>query len=371
MNGQVTWLAHWRHRLDAWRFAGQRADYFAYLHAVLQGAQGRLTIRELFDRDAARHGPHTVRGRLSRVWARACEAGGGDLYGTWLGCFPVDELALVRSAQAYGNQRLLACFQALATHLGLLIEARRMLRATLGAAAAAVLVACLLLLALPAWTVPSLQQAFQGLPPAYHGAWSRALFDSARVLRDWGPWLPPLAAGVLGLGLHALPRTHGPWRSWLDRHGPWRLYRQVQALRLLALVSILLQPGPGSSSQLRPVLQLFLEDASPWMAAHLRRMMMRIEQGRADAGAFDTGLLDAELYWYLEDMAAARGLPAGLQAAQARMADRWLGRMRAQAQVLRWLVLLSGLAVVLGIGAWHYAAIDELRRGWMMFHAGQ
>lgn len=370
MRWGMAMLAGLRLRLDAWRFASGRADYFDYLQAVLRGAQGSLTVRELFDRDAARHGPGTVRGRLSGVWARACEASGGDLRATWLGCFPADELALVRAAQAYGSTRLLSCFEALSDHLALLIQARRMLWATLGAAAAALAVASLLLLALPHWTVPALRQAFQGLPAAYLGDWSRALFTGADWLRAWGVLLPAGVAGLLAAGLLTLPRWRGPLRRRLDRHGPWRLYRHVQALRLLALVSILLQPGAGGSTQLRPVILLFLEDAGPWMGDHLRRIAERIDQGLAGAAAFDTGLLDRELYWYLEDMAAARGLQAGLQAAHRRMAGRWLARVRRQALTLRWMALLLGVAVVLGIGLWHYAALDELRRGWMMFHAG-
>ncbi len=115
---------------------------------------------------------------------------------------------------------------------------------------------------------------------------------------------------------------------------------------------------------------LFLEDAGPWLGGHLERIADRIDQGLAGASAFDTGLLDRDLYWYLEDMAAARGLQAGLQAAHRRMAGRWLDRVRNQALALRWAALLLEAAVVLGIGLWHYAALDELRRGWMMFHAG-
>lgn len=364
-------LSGWRLRCDAWRFAGRRADYFDYLQAVLAGALGRLTLRELFDRDARRHGPDTVRGRLSRHWSAACEASGGDLYATWAGCFPPDELALIRAAQAFGNARLLACFHALARHLALLIQARQQLWATLGVAAVALLVVSLLVFALPFWTVPALQQAFQGLPPAFLGGWTRALFASADGLRTWGFAGPLVVLIGLAIGLHALPRTHGVWRSRLDRIGPWRLYRQVQALRLLALVSILLQPGTGTSAQLRPVLVLFHEGASPWMIAHLRHMVWRVDQGLAGAEAFDTGLLDRDLYWFLADMVAARGLQAGLQAVHERMSSVWLARIRIQAQALRWVALLAGVATVLAIGMWHYAAIDELRRGWMMFHAGQ
>ncbi|WP_417251192.1 hypothetical protein [Castellaniella sp.] len=361
----------WQHRLDAWRFSSQRADYLDYLHAVLHGAQGRLTLRELFDRDATRYGRRTVRGRLSQQWSLVCEASGGDLHVTWEGCFPDDERALLQLAQAFGNARLMACFQALARHLGLLIQARRMLWTTLGSAALALVVVSVLMLALPTWTVPALQQAFQGLPPAYHGAWAQRLFTFAGYLRVWGGGLPILTVALLSGGLFSLPRTSGYGRRLLDRFGPWRLYRNVQALRLLALITILLQPGTGHSTQLRPVIVLLFESASPWLAAHLRGMVARIDQGETGADAFDTGLLDRDVYWYLEDMVAARGLQEGLQIVHQRMSQVWFQRIQLQAQVLRWLVLLTGVASVLALGLWHYAAIDDLRRGWMMFQASQ
>lgn len=116
---------------------------------------------------------------------------------------------------------------------------------------------------------------------------------------------------------------------------------------------------------------LFLESATPWLGAYLRRAVWRIDQGLAGAAAWDTGLLDRELYWYLEDMVAARGLSEGILATHERMRAVWLGRIQRQARALRWLALLSGVVVVMGIGAWHYAVIDELRHAWMMFQAGQ
>jgi hypothetical protein len=82
-------------------------------------------------------------------------------------------------------------------------------------------------------------------------------------------------------------------------------------------------------------------------------------------------LLDRDVYWYLEDMVAARGLQEGLQIVHQRMSQVWFQRIQLQAQVLRWLELLTGVASVLALGLWHYAAIDDLRRGWMMFQASQ
>ncbi len=354
---------------DSWRFAKQRADYFDYLQAVLLGSQGRLTVRELFARDAARYGIKSVRGRLSQLWARRCEASAGDLYATWAGSFPRDELALVRAAQIHGNARLLMVFQALSRHLLLLAQARDALWLTLGGAALAIVVVAVLLVAVPWWTVPSLQQAFNGMPQEYLGSTASSLFAFAALLKSWWIVLVMCLVVALAMGFYSLPRSHGAGRKFLDHYGPWRLYRQVYCMRLLALISILLQPGVGASKQLRAAVEVFYAEANPWLASYLLQTLMLIEQGHTDASAFDTGLLDKELYWYFEDMAAAQGLQPGLQAVHERMSERWLRRIKVQALALRWGVLLTGLAMVFALGLWHYAAIDDLRRSWMMFHA--
>ena len=368
------WGERWRAgpglRLDAWRFASARAEYYDYLQGVLRGMLGRRTLRELFDLDARRYGAGSVRGRLSAAWARACERSGGDLYATWIASFPADELVLVRAAQAFGNERLLACFEALARHLALMAQARRILVLTLGTAAAAMIVASLLALALPAFTVPGLARAFQGLPPAFHGPYARALFAFSDWLAAYGVLLPAGAAIVSFLAIWSLPRGVGAWRRPLDRHGIWRLYRQVQGLRILALLEILLDAGPGASTQLRTAIGMLRDGAQPWAGLHLTRMLARIDWGWAGVASLDTGLLDREAYWYLEDMTAARGLHEGLRATRLRLAAQLLGRVSRQAQALRWLALLAALAWVLGAALWHYAAMDELRRAWMVFQAG-
>ena len=58
-------------RLDALRFRALRADYYEYLADLVEGTQGRKSLRDIFDDDAHRYGRRTVRGRLSRYWAAA------------------------------------------------------------------------------------------------------------------------------------------------------------------------------------------------------------------------------------------------------------------------------------------------------------
>lgn len=358
-------------RLDARRFAVVRAQYYDYLQAVLRGMHGHRTLGELFELDARRYGPHSVRGRLSAGWSRLCVASGGDLYTTWLSSFPLDELVLVRAAQAFGNARLLACFGALSRHLSLMAEASHILWTTLGAAVCAGLIACLSLLALPMLTVPGLMRAFHGLPEAYYGPTARNLFALSRWVAVSWPILAALALVVVFALFWALPNTCGRLRQRLDRHGFWRLYRHVQALRLLALLGILLDAGSSASTQLRTAIFLLEDGASVWARRHLQAMLWRIDAGLVGAETFDTALLDRELHWYLQDMTAARGLSAGLVATCEHLRGHFLGRIAREAAGLRWLVMLASVACVLGVGLWHYAAMDELRRSLMMFHASQ
>jgi len=54
-----------------------------------------------------------------------------------------------------------------------------------------------------------------------------------------------------------------------------------------------------------------------------------------------------------------------------RVEVRLLARVRRQALVLRWSLLIASLSTVLGITLWHYAVIDELRLALTNFYASQ
>src|SRR5690606_13122488 len=127
----------------------------------------------------------------------------------------------------------------------------------------------------------------------------------------------------------------------------------------------------AGSTQLRSALSMQKTGASPWLASYLDRMLDRVDSGVAGAGTFDVGLLDRAHFWFLGDMVMARGLHAGLLLGTERLRSHVLGATARQAAVLRWCLLLGCLAGLLGLGLWHYAVIDELRRSLMLFYASQ
>lgn len=357
-------------RLDALRFRAGRADYYEYLADLVEGTQGRKNLRDVFEDDARRHGEDTVRGRLSRHWAAMYLEAGGDLGAAWTDTLPSSECLLLSCVQEEGGD-LSAALRDVARAVRLASDAWLALVSAAMAGVAAAAVAFALLCAIPFFSVPRLQQVFQAVPVEDHGRLTRALFALAQGLRQWlALWLV-LLLGLALLSLWSLPRYIGSLRPRLDRWLLWRLYRDFHAIRFLALLAVLVRQHGAADTRLRRALAVQARDAAAWMHAHLQDMLGRIDGGQTGPEIFGTGLLDADTWWYMADMMDALGMEAGLAQARLRIESRLLARVRRQASALRWSLLLSSLAAVLGITLWHYAVIDELRHALTNFYASQ
>jgi hypothetical protein len=357
-------------RCDARRFAGARGDYYGYLADLVEAVDGRKTLRDIFADDARRYGEGCVRGRLSRHWASAFEACGGDVARAWAGTLPVDELQLLHAAQGAGAGAFCATLRDLSRTCGLLDDVRGTLVGTLAAGVvAAILVGCMAC-AVAYFTVPQLQAVFQGVPAHYYGASTRRLFCAAVLLRN--AWPAGLAGLCIGCWMIAwsLPNLVGAARARLDRLPFLRLYRDFHGIRFLSILSVLVRQRGNVDTRLREALLAQAAGARPWLAWHVQAMLTRIEAGLVSAETFATGLLDQEVQWYLDDLISARGLESGIATAASRVQDRVLPRVRREALVLRWALLCGAVAALLGLAMWHYAVIDELRRALIHFHSG-
>lgn len=355
--------------VDRWRFAAARADYYDYLAALLAGMQGRRTLKEVFALDAGRYGHGTVRGRLSVHWLQSYQAAGGDLYATWLGSFPHAELNLIRSAQKFGNAALVHTLAQMADLLRFTAQARRILASSLWAGGFAVLALSIMLLGVPWFTLPRLMQTFAVVTPDYYGSLTRALLRLGDLIAAYWPFVLVLTGGASALVLWSLPNTCGRLRLVLDRHAVWRIYRHVQTLRFLGLLTILLGADHAGTIQLRTALAAQAMGATPWLARHVDTMLARIDAGNTGPDTFDTGLLDRDQYWFLSDMSGARGLQPALSMTTARVRHYVLNDIARYAALLRWTLLLTSVGGLLALGMWHYAVIDELRRSLMLVYA--
>lgn len=357
-------------RLDALRFRARRADYYEYLADLVEGTQGRKNLRDIFDDDARRYGRRTVRGRLSHYWAAAYLEAGGDLGAAWSGTLPTDECVLLGCVQDEGGD-LAAALRDLARAVRLGADAWVAVVSAAAAGVAAAAVALALLCAIPFFSVPRLQQVFQTVPPEDYGRLTRGLFALAQALRQWLLLWLVFSIGVTLLSLWSLPNVTGAFRAACDRWLLWRLYRDFQAIRFLCLLAVLVRQHGAADTRLRHALAVQARGARPWMHAHLQSMLNRLDGGASGPEIFSTGLLDDETWWYMADMMDALGLESGLARVRQRVESRLLARVRRQAAVLRWSLLIGSLATVLGVTLWHYGVIDELRRALTNFYASQ
>ncbi|WP_231570266.1 general secretion pathway protein [Achromobacter sp. RTa] len=357
-------------RLDAARFRSRRADYYEYLADLVEGTQGRKSLRDIFEDDARRYGQDTVRGRLSQQWAAAYQDAGGDLGAAWAGTLPAGECLLLSCVQDEGGD-LAAALRDLARAARQAADAWLALASAAAAGVLAAAVAFALLCAIPFFTVPRLQRVFQAVPAEDYAALTRALFALAEGLKAWLPLWLVLVFGLAALGFWSLPHFTGPVRARLDRWLLWRLYRDFHAIRFLSLLAVLVRQHGSADTRLRRALAVQARGAPPWLLAHLQDMLARIDAGLTGPEIFGTGLLEAETWWYMADMIDALGMEAGLARARQRVEGRLLAHVRRQASALRWLLLIASVAAVLGIALWHYGVIDELRQALTNFYASR
>lgn len=357
------------HQFAAWKFKEHRADFYEYLAELISATSGAKTLLTIFRDDVRRYGPYSARGCLTRIWLERFPKTGGDLFSTWYGSFPLEDIVAIQSAQYAGAGALIQTLRQLSEIVRVTDAARTAFFQTVLTGLLSLSVALAAVLLIPFFTVDRLSQAFAALPVEYYGPVTQALFTLSEVLRRlW--WL---LIGVIvlfpWLCLRSLSSFTGRIRNVLDRWGLWRLYRVVQSVRFLSLLAVLLQPRGNVGARLREALIIQRTGATPWLRSHVDAMLLRIDGGLDAIDALDTGLVDEQTWWYFTDMAMTLGLDAGLQRTCTQLSSNTVQKLARQALMLRWILLLSSMAIVLGIAFWHFRVFEELRQGLSLYYA--
>lgn len=365
-------LIGWRSfrlNLAARRFKANRADYYDYLSDLIGATAGTKTLLNIFQDDAKRYTLSSARGLLSASWAERFPRAGGDLFTTWYGSLPLEDLVAIQAAQYAGAGAFIQTLRQLSTVVRVTDLARQEFLQTILAGVASLLVAVGALLLIPFFTAERLALAFASLPPEYFGPVTQSFFRISDWLAQlW--WFAALTILMLVCGaLWSLPNLIGPVRRWLDRWGIWRLYRVVQAIRFLSLLAVLLEPRGNISSRLREALLIQQNGATNWMTMHMDTMLARIDAGLEAIDALDTGLVDEQTWWYFTDMVLTLGLDTGLQRTCKRLSDHTVGKLSKQAILIRWVLLLCSVSIVLGVAFWHVRVFEELRQALSLYYA--
>ncbi len=353
----------------AWRFRPQRGDYYRYLADLIDGTNGTKTLFHIFQDDARRIGHRNCRGALSELWLRRYPISGGDLFATWFGSFPLDDLIAVQNAQHMGAHALVATFRKLADVSSLLDRAKSTFLQTALVGFAAVLVAVGALMAIPLYTADHLAKVFSAVPPELFGPWTNALQSCAALLRALWFFVLLLLLSLVGAMSWSLPNWIGAARHRFDQWGVWLFYRRVHSIRFLSLLGVVLNRHGNASTRLRHALLLQSRRINPWLASHLRNMVEHLDRGASVTEALDSGLIDTEIWWYFVDMVSTFGLDKALERTCERLGATSLQSIRRQAIFLRWTLLMFALSIVLAVLFWHFRVFDELRHALSIHYA--
>lgn len=355
-------------RYAAWRFKSYRADYYDYLSDLIRATAGTKTLLSIFQDDANRYAATSVRGKLSAHWAQRFPRVGGDLFATWAGSLPIEDLVAIQAAQYAGAGALIQTLRQLSVVVRVTDHARQTFTQTILVGVVSLFVALASVLLIPFFTVPRLLLTFASLPAQYYGPMTQSLLSTSDWLHQFWWLVAAIVLASIWATLWSLPNLTGPLRRWLDRWAIWRLYRVVQSVRFLSLLAVLLQPRGNISVRLKESLVIQQAGATLWLSMHINAMLSRIDAGFEAIDALGTGLIDEQTWWYFTDTVRTLGLDMGLQRTCERLMSHTVSRLSTQAMAIRWGLLLCSVCIVLAIAFWHVRVFEELRQGLSLYY---
>lgn len=359
-----------RVRWASLRFAAQRSDYYEYIASCLASGARHRSLLDLFEADASRHGVCASRAILTRWWASRYLLSGGSLQETFEGTLPDDDIACLAMTQSAGQGALVEMLFTMSHRARLLHDCRRAFLQTTLVGLIALTTALLTFTWLPVHTLEHLMRTFSMVSSEFHGPCTKALQTWVEIVRR-GAWV--MCAGSLLIACllrWALHNWVGSGRDRLDSVGMWRFVRDRQAIHFMSLTASLVKTLGSRGVSLRAIVERQVTLACPWLRSHLLRMLVSMDLGAQPLDAMNTGLVDQEIWSRLQDVVSGYGLTQGFSQASDRVMDLLLRRMRRQALITRWLLLLASVASVLAMGYWHVRVLEEFRQAMLLGLAG-
>lgn len=344
-------------------FRPKRHDYYLYLGQLLIDSHGKMTMQDIFEKDAERY-LGKPRGVLTRHWAERHQDG-ADLVKTWSGTLPSDDLLIIgAAAQAGGAGAIEEALLDAARLAKRAEETKDQFTSTIFIGLLAMGMAAAVVMGMPLFFIPLLKKSFVFIPAHMWGPKGTALVSFAAFVGTWWPALAGAVVAAITAGVYLLPRWTGKGRAWMDRRFlPYRLYRDSRAAEFLATLAAVLKKRGNVSLNVREGLELIKGRSNKWLSQHCGRMLGVLDDPSAVQGAhvFDTGLFSSDNVFYIADMMEALGSDEGLQVAGLRIEKEIEQSIQRAGKVLRVSMMLAGVAVMFFMAAWMGFTVSELR----------
>lgn len=345
------------------RFAKVRADYYAYVASLLTSSAGSVKFMQLFENDAVRYAGKP-RGILSEYWYETYSNNGGNLADTFAGTLPDDEIAILQVAQNAGGSAVVTAFHDIA-RMGKLSDAvKKESLGTLLAGLIGISIAIAMLTAFPIFSVKTLKSAYDFLPLEYWGTKGRSLVAySEWVKRNFIYVL--IVVGLITYYIKwTIPNLTTPLRDWLDKNVVlYRVIRDLKGALFLATMSTLTRNRGGVMFTLKQSLETFADSAkTPWLKWRIEQIIDGADAtGAIGVDAFRGGIINEEMYFFMEDMNKAKGFAEGFEETGKYVETAILAKIVKQMTVYRWVLLISALLIALAMFVWQFQVIYEMR----------
>lgn len=336
----MRWAAFW--------FRGERADYYQYLADLLKGTSGTLPLTSVFEADVERYG-NSSRGVLSAHWLDAFARHGGRVSDTFAGTLPAQDVLMIRVLEERDGPNVLEeGLHDLSANVLLAQQAMGIFYGALVRVGLPILVVIGMLVMIPAFTVPELRMNAAGVSPANYPPAAKQLFALSDFLSNHAVLIVLGAAMFLGTVIASLSRLRGALRPYFDKFGlVWGIYRDLQAIRLLTSLALILKKRQDESGRLDDALAQLRVGAAPWLGSQIDTMRQGIADNLDDQDVFDVNILDRKMTFYLQDLIVSKHLDEALIYIRPRLETSMLKTMAKRAT--RVTVVLLVLAAVAGL----------------------
>jgi type II secretory pathway component PulF len=180
------------------------------------------------------------------------------------------------------------------------------------------------------------------IPVTKWGPWGQALYTVSKAITAYGPYALVAGVALIALVVWSMPRWTGTGRAQADKVIPWSIYRMFSGAMFLLSLSALLKAGVPLGEAVRQVRTI----ASPWVRDHLALMQRSLSSGKSYAVALNTGLLDKPLMRQVSIYSELTAFDHAIKSIGERAIDATVDRVRAQAAVIRALIMfLLGFTV--------------------------
>lgn len=350
-------------RRAASSFQSKRADYYLHLANMIRSTRGETKLLTMFERDVQRY-HSTPRGVLAAHWVEAYSNSGSNLSEAWQGCFPDDEVSIIRVAQDAGGDALEIALRDVSRVAILTDKVRKEVIGTLLAAIIGLTIAAVMLTLFPIFSSGKLQEIYSFIPLDAWGPNGTSFNNYAKNVKEYGLYVVFAVAIVLAWIHWSINGWVGALRDWADQNVVlYRVIRDLKGALFLATMSTLTRKRGNIMYTLRESLTTFsISVRSKWLRWRVDEIIDRVDQtGAINSDAFDTNLLSKEMYYFLRDTQEASGFADGFSETGKYVEESIIDALVKRMTVYRWLMLLGAMCAVISVMAWQFSVINEMR----------